>query len=185
MFHRKWSSGLRALIGCACAAALVLTGCSSGGANGDPQPGADSSSTASDQPRNDSSGTKTSSSQPSATSAIVSVDGRTFEFDLRTCSVYHDGEVLLAGPGREVGTQVPSHLDGDVSRFGDDTHGEFRIDIGADGPFQSKDVFISLGNSLGGRYSLSEAGDGYLVTASAWDHNGTDLGTAQLRFTCD
>lgn len=114
--------------------------------------------------------------------ATVSIDGRTFEFDLRMCSVYDGGEALVSGPGSEVGSDVASHLDGDSVTFED---GEFRIDIGADGPFQSTDEFLSIGSSLGGSFLLADDGSGYVVTGHAWDRSGTDLGVGTMRFNCN
>lgn len=49
------------------------------------------------------------------------------------------GEALVSGLGSEIGSDVSSHLDGDSVNS---DKGEFRIDIGADGPFQSTDDFL-------------------------------------------
>lgn len=176
-------TGLLALFGGFCLAAVLLSGCSN--APDDVPSGEENSGGSAGAHGDDSAEAGQESSGQSAAVATVSVDGRSFDFELRMCSVTGDGEVLLSGLGGEAGSEVPSHLDGDATPLDGDTYGEFRIDIGSDGPFQSSDVFISLGNSLGGSYALSEVGDGYLVTASAWNENGADLGSGTLQFTCE
>lgn len=98
------------------------------------------------------------------------------------CSVYEGGEALLSGHGSEVGSDVASHLDGDSVTFED---GEFRIDIGAEGPFESTDDFLAIGSSLGGDFSLAEEGSGYTVMGQAWSGSSTDLGVGTIQFSCN
>lgn len=160
--------------------ALLLGGCASGTAAPpvDTAPDATSNKSADEQIDAPSDSDSTANAQGAAT---VSIDGRTFEFDLRMCSVYEGGEALISGLGSEVGSDVPSHLDGDSVTFED---GEFRIDIGAEGPFESSDDFLAIGSSLGGAFSLAEDGDGYLVTGQAWSPSSLELGTGTLQFRC-
>lgn len=80
----------------------------------------------------------------------------------------------LAGIGGERGSLVPSHLDGGLMGMDATVTGEFRIDIG------TSDAFTSTGENL----AVSGDGDEFVVTANAWDDQGTDLGTATMRFTC-
>ena len=163
------------------ALALMLGGCAS-------EPSAPPPDTASGSSDGGSGGEKaeTPTSEGAATNsrgvATVSIDGRSFEFDLRTCSVYDSGEANVSGLGSEVGSDVPSHLDGDSATFED---GEFRIDIGADGPFQSTDDFLAIGSSLGGEFSLVEDGDGYVITGQPWSGSDTALGTGTMQFSCN
>lgn len=160
---------------------LLLAGCASGtpAQPGDATPDAASTDRADEQASTPSNSASTANSRGTAT---FSVDGRTFDFDLSMCSVYEDGEALISGLGSEVGSDVPSHLDGDSVTFAD---GEFRVDIGADGPFQSSDDFLSIGSSLGGAFSLVEDGNGYLVTGQAWSGANLELGTGTMQFQCN
>lgn len=163
------------------AIATLLAGCASDPVA--PQPEDPVVDTTGDESPNEEPGSGGSSESASDANGVASVeiDGRTFEFDLRMCSVYPSGEALISGLGSEVGSDVPSHLDGDSVTFED---GEFRIDIGADGPFQSTDDFLSIGSSLGGSFSITEDGSGYIAEGQAWNTSGEDLGIGTMRFTC-
>lgn len=119
-----------------------------------------------------------------AGSAKLAVDGREFDVELRLCTVTDDGELLLSGRATETGAGVSGHLDGDASGFPATSHGEFRLDIGADGPFQSSDQFIAWGTAFGGTMSLTEEGDGYVLSAPAWNQDGAELGAGVVRFRC-
>ncbi|GAA3212929.1 hypothetical protein [Microbacterium terregens] len=157
---------------------LALSGCAGAGAN----TGAPSSAgEPSDPPRNVDAAQSPTARNGEAT---FSAGGRDFTIDLAVCSVYEAGDVLLGGPANEVGTDATGYLDGDSTVLDSQAYGEFRIDIGADGPLQSTDDFLALGNSLGGAFALSDDGAGYLITASAWNAQGDDLGEATLAFTC-
>lgn len=160
------------------AIAVLLVGCASESSTS-PEPDEATSSKTTDE---QAGGPNSSDEADSQGVATVSIDGRTFEFDLRMCSVYEGGEALVSGLGSEVGSDVSSHLDGDSVNSDD---GEFRIDIGADGPFQSTDDFLAIGSSLGGSFSLAEEGSGYVVTGQAWSGSSTDLGTGIMEFTCN
>lgn len=120
-----------------------------------------------------------------AGTATAVIDGREFTFRLSGCTIYEQSEVELSGPGAEVGSDTPSHLDGGAMQMDSDAIGEFRIDIGSDGPFDSSDEFLSLGAPSGGDFTVVADGDGHLATGNSWDSDGTDLGTGTLRFTCE
>lgn len=112
----------------------------------------------------------------------MSLDGREFSFDLQFCSVNEQNEtqVMLSGPGAESGSDVPGYLDGEASA----PSGGFRVNIGTDKKFQSTDDFVEIGTDQGGTMSLEQDGEGYLITANAWNDQGEDLGTGTLSFTC-
>lgn len=116
-------------------------------------------------------------------SALLEVAGRTFTFELRSCMVASDGEILLHGPGVENGSDVHGYFDGDVSVSSVGLSGEFRVDIGADSQFDSSDEFVAMGG-MGEELEITEDGDDYSVVAPAWDQDGTGLGPALVRFRC-
>lgn len=128
--------------------------------------------------------TEASASDSPAGSATVSAGGREFSFQLTRCLVYEEREVELAGPGAEVGSSVSSYFDGGLMQMGTDALGELRVDIGADGPFQSSDEFIAIGAPTGGDFSVTKTGHDYLATGKSWDNDGTDLGTGTVQFSC-
>ncbi len=181
--HRKNGLSVRrlAIVGGVCVVALLAAGCSSADtADESPSSVVDQDGTASTDPADAAQG---SSVEPSGTAKVV-VDGRTFDFELTTCLVTEDGEVQLSGPGTEAGSDVGSYFDGEATELGDDSFSEYRIEIGAGGPFESADSFIAVGNSNGGSYALSGGPDSYLVTASAWNENGDDLSEGTVEYEC-
>lgn len=156
-------------------ALLLLTGCATGAES-------PNVSSAADLPQPSGGGGGTASA--SVGTATATIGARTFAFELSGCTVYDGREVELSGLGGEVGTDVPSYLDGGAMEMDSTALGEFRIDIGSDGPFQSSDEFIALGAPTGGNFSIVKEGTGYLATGPAWDNNGTALGAGTLHFTC-
>lgn len=177
------------------ASVLVLGACSGPGTGSPTTPpateaGSTSASSAAEVPSTSpagpsaSPGDRTEPAPGSGAVAELRVDGRTFTFELTVCAVGPDGETVVGGPGAEAGTGVASYLDGDAVPLDGDLYGEFRVDVGAEGPFSSTDDVVALGSPLGGSISLDDDGDGHLVTASAWDADGADLGEGTLRFTC-
>lgn len=161
------------------AIASLLGGC----ASGSPSPPSETNGTSSEN-LGEQAGSQSAPDAATGASGVatVSVDGRMFEFELSMCSVYEGGEALISGLGSEVGSEVPSYLDGDSVSF---EHGEFRVDIGADGPFQSSDDFLAIGSSLGGNFSVAEDGRGYIVTGQAWSGSNIDLGIGTVQFSCN
>lgn len=156
--------------------ALFLSGCSTG-----PEGGADPATAAQDSAQEtDASDQSSGDTQGEAT---FSAGGREFTVALTTCGV-HGEEVVLSGHATEVGGDATGFLDGDLTTLDSQSYGEFRIDIGADGPFQSTDDFIALGDPTGGDLSFSEEAHGYVITADAWNTEGDDLGAGSLIFTC-
>lgn len=163
----------------AAASMLVLTGCASAEADDGLEAPADVPAGAAEddldaEPADDAS----------RGSATFTVGGREFTVQLRMCAVYDDEDVLLSGPATEAGSGQVGYLDGDATMLGAEPYGEFRIDIGADAPMQSTDDFLSMGNSSGDTFTFESDGDGYVITASAWNANGDDLGLGTLAFTC-
>lgn len=157
---------------------LLLSGCSAAGEQSSEPLG----STTESQPEPDSDAAAPDSQSGTAT---VSIDGRDFTFQLSRCLIYDESEVELAGPGSENGSSLASYFDGGVMQLGTDALGEFRIDIGADGPFQSSDEFLAVGAPTGGGdFSVIKAGNGYLATGKSWDNTGADLGTGTVQFSC-
>lgn len=160
-------------------AIAMLSGCAGGDATGQKSeasiPSEQTSSPADQQQETDDAATST---------AIAVIDGREFSFELTGCTVYQDSEVEISGPGAEVDSDTSSYLDGGAVQIDTDAIGEFRIDIGATGPFQSSEEFLALGAPTGGDFSVVADGDGYVATGNTWDSNGTDLGTGTLHFTC-
>lgn len=148
----------------------------------------------------DDTGTHTTASTPEATSTTESttpvdtqpeassgsatfvVDGRTFTADLAFCMTA-DGEVLLHGPGAEVGTDVTGYFDGDVTVYEGAPNGEFRFDVGATGQFESSDEFIAMGSAFGD-LEMTPADDGWTATGPAWSDDGTALGEGIVEFQC-
>lgn len=183
-------TGLRTAVIGGTALVMLLTGCAGAAEAPAPPPAEPAAQGDADGAANETGDSANGASDDAApddaagaaaSSATVTIDGREFTFELQTCSVYDSGEALLSGLGGETGAGVPSYLDGDSTSFSD---GEFRIDIGADGPFQSSDDFLSIGSSLGGAFALEETGDGYVVTGHAWGGDELDLGTGTIHFTC-
>jgi hypothetical protein len=156
-------------------ALLLLTGCATGTETS-------SGSPAAEQPQ--PSGGGDGAAGASAGTATATIGAREFSFELSGCTMYEGREVELSGLGGEVGTDVPSYLDGGAMQMDSTPLGEFRINIGADRPFQSSDDFIAFGAPTGGNFTVVKEGAGYLATGPAWDDNGTSLGTGTLHFTC-
>lgn len=169
---------LAAVTGTAAALALVLSGCASGSQNAVVPEQRDDGTAVEvpDQPQQDTAATQGE--------ATFSAGGRTFTVELSMCAVYDEGDVLLSGPAREVGTDVTGYLDGDVTMLDSEAYAEFRIDVGADAALQSTDEFLALGNSLGGSFAISEQVGGYEIRADAWNASGDDLGEGSLAFSC-
>lgn len=115
--------------------------------------------------------------------ATVTVDGREFTIELSTCMIY-EHDVMLSGVATETGGDAVGYLDGDATASGEGISAEFRIDIGATGPFDSMDEFISIGNTAGSEYDMTEDDGDFVITASAWDDQGTDLGVGTIEFRC-
>ena len=161
----------------------LLSGC--GADTATPETRADSSaapetSSASPDPRS-----ATSDAKPAAAAtASATIGGREFTFELDGCLVYDGRETEIDGLGRETGSTTPSYLDGGSTQMGAPALGEFRINIGAQGQFESSDDFVALGAIFDEEFSIVPDGDGYLVSGRAWDSNATDLGPGTLRFTC-
>ncbi len=174
-----------ALFGGACALALALAGCSAGAGPAGSEQGTENSIADVPDKQEVPVSDGGSATHGAAGAATVSVSGRNFDFELSLCTVYDSGDVLLGGLGGELGSNVSSYLDGDATPYGNDVSAEFRLDIGADGPFQSTDTFIALGNSIGGTYALSGSNGDYVITADAWDQSGANLGSGTITFTCD
>lgn len=167
-----------ALIGGALAASLLLVGCGGSAPQPPSAPEASAPATATEKPDDAS----TIENMPGA--AQITVAGRTFSFELSTCVIYGE-EVELGGLGGETGVETPSYLDGGVMSMGQQSLGEFRIDIGADGPFQSSDEFIAFGAPTGDSdFVVVLDGDGYVATGPAWSDQGNDLGLAKMQFSC-
>lgn len=156
-------------------AALCLSACASGGDERESEPAA--SSTAETQEA------KTQGAETNE--AALSVDGREFSVTLTMCTAQEGGDILLSGPAQEKGTDVTGHFDGDASDAGGELDGEFRVDIGATGPYQSTDEFVAFGTSIGGTLTLSKQADDYVLTGSAWNAQGQSLGDGVLTFRCD
>lgn len=116
--------------------------------------------------------------------ATFSVDGRTFSVTLASCMSTPDGDVLLHGAASELGSDVTGYFDGDITPYQDGVVGEFRLDIGSTGQFESSETFIAMGDSLGGEVLITPDGDGFIATAPSWSEQGTDLGQATLQFGC-
>lgn len=116
--------------------------------------------------------------------ATLVVGGREFNIDLTLCSVYADGDILLSGPAQEVGGATTGYFDGDVTSLDSLVHGEFRVDLGADGKFQSTDDFLAIGDTIGGQLSMSEAAGTHTITAQTWNAQGDELGEGSLVFRC-
>lgn len=116
--------------------------------------------------------------------ATFSVGEREFAVELTHCSVYPEGDMLLSGPARESGTDITGYFDGDVFMLDSAPYGEFRVDIGADGPLQSTDDFLALGNITGEELTISETGSGYSITGGTWNSTGDSLGEGNLAFNC-
>lgn len=158
--------------------AVALSGCAS----------------ASDEPRDEAAAAPGFGTEPSngaepaddgvRGAATFSAGGRTFTVELRMCAVHDGGDVLLSGPARESGTGVTGYLEGDATVLDGDPYGEFRLDVGADGPRQSTDEFVALGNSAGGTLAYATGGAEHVFTATTWDHNGDALGEGSLAFRC-
>lgn len=169
-------------VGALLAGLLLASGCAaasppaapSGGAGTTPSGGAGTTP----------SGEAAASTAPETGSAEASIGGREFAFTLTRCGLYQDEEVELAGIGGEKGSQVPSHLDGGLMGMDATVTGEFRIDIGTSDAFTSSEEFLAFGAPTGENLAVSRDGDEFVVTADAWDDQGTDLGTATMRFTC-
>lgn len=172
-----------AVFGGLLALTLLISGCSTSTQQEGETPSA-TLETQSEAPGSSDAPGKKDARDLSNGSATVAVGGREFTFQLRSCFVYEEREGNLNGPGGETGSDVPSYIDGDFMETGDDAYGEFRINIGSDGQFQSSDEFISLGSSAGGVLSIVKDGGGYLASGTTWDQNGEDLGAGTLRFTC-
>ncbi|MGB3414483.1 MAG: hypothetical protein WBA28_07165, partial [Microbacteriaceae bacterium] len=127
--------------------------------------------------------TQPDNTTPGATSgnvATVKVNGRSFEFQLAFCSMSGE-DLLLHGPGKETGKDMPIYLEGDMTAK---DRGEIRFDFGATGKFQSKDEFYVIGAPEPGSTSLVADGDGYLITGAARDGQGNSLGQGEIRFSC-
>lgn len=162
------------------AACLLLSGCTGGGESapgttGSEPPAASSDAKASAPPAGDAS----------AGEATLSIGGREFTVELTTCGVYDGGgEVVLSGHAVEVGGAVSGFFDGDLTTLDSRVYGEFRLDIGATGPFESSDEFLALGDPVGGEIAFSEEAHGNVITAKAWNEEGDDLGEGSLTFVC-
>lgn len=121
----------------------------------------------------------------SAGEATFSIGGREFVVELTTCGVYENGEeVVLGGHAKEVGGAAAGFLDGDLTTLDSQAYGEFRLDIGAGGPFESSDEFLALGDSTGGNLAFSQESDGNVIVANGWNEAGEDLGEGSLAFMC-
>lgn len=114
-------------------------------------------------------------------SATVVVDGRTFEFTLRSCVSQADEDLLFSGPGKEEGGSEPSYLDADLTMHEDKFYGGIRIDFGVDQPFKSSDTFIATSDS---DPVVKTSPDGITITAPAYDNTSKQLGEAQVRTDC-
>lgn len=157
-----------------------LTACSgeSGGAAG-PQAGAGRS----DHGASSDQAAPAGEGAPQKQTGVLTVDGRHFVVELTTCMSWDD-EVLVSGMATETGTDVTGYLDGDVTDLDGESYGEIRLDIGATGPMQSMDEFISFGSSLGGVLEVAHSTNGGVITGAAWDADGSDLDTAVFEFNC-
>lgn len=171
--------------------ALLLSGCSPTSATGPGETDAGSAASESgakppaQSGNDDAADDDADAGGAAAGAATFSVGGREFAVELSTCSVYDDGaEVLLSGRATEVGGDATGFLDGDLTTLDEQAYGEFRIDLGASGPFESMDEFISMGDPTGGDISFEAAGANHVISAKAWNHNGDDLGKASIAFTC-
>ncbi|HWV25974.1 MAG TPA: hypothetical protein VNZ66_02030 [Aeromicrobium sp.] len=156
-------------------AVLCLPACASGGDEREPDPAASRTAESQAAESQDAEGNE----------AALSVDGREFTVTLTMCTAQEGGDILLSGPAQENGTDVTGHFDGDASDAGGELDGEFRVDIGATGPYQSTDEFVAFGTSIGGTLTLSKESDRYVLTGSAWNAQGQSLGDGVLTFRCD
>lgn len=181
--HSARPSLLRAaLVGCAVVLPFLLIGCGSAAA-----PGADEGASQKDHGTGADEGDDASSESTngSAGSATFTVGDRVFTIDLTLCGVYADAtEIVLAGAAKSDDGSAVGFFEGDLVPFGDELNGEFRIDIGADGPSQSTDEFLALGYASGSAVTLDEEGSGYVVRSGAWNEQGDDLGAGSLAFAC-
>lgn len=171
---------LVAFAGASLVAALLLSGCAGSGqtaqGNDDTAPVEQSESSADEQQPDDAA----------VGTATAIIDGREFSFELTGCTLYQESELEISGPGSELGSDTPSYLDGGAMQLDSDPLGEFRIDIGADGPFQSSDDYLAFGAPTGGGdLTVVADGEGFLATGKSWSSDAADLGTGTLHFTCE
>ncbi|MGM7672022.1 hypothetical protein [Microbacterium sp. A93] len=165
-------------------AVLLLSACSSA-----PQPADLPETTILEEPAEQSASPDDEevSDETYAGHATALIAGREFTFQLDLCVMYNEEEVELRGLGGEIDSDVPSFLDGGAMRMDSDPLGEFRIDLGADGPFQSSDEFLSLGAPTGGdiTFTVVKEGNEFVATGKTWGNTGVDHGTGTLRFVCN
>lgn len=161
--------------------AAVIAGCGADGPEDTTSAAVDDTTTtaSSDAP---STTTTAAAAQASGSTATFSVDGRSFTVELASC-VGSGGDMVLHGPAVENGTGVTGYFGGDITPFDGGFTGEFRIDIGASGQFESSDEFVAMGDAFG-ELEMSPAGDGWIATGPAWSDDGTDLGSGTVEFTC-
>lgn len=129
--------------------------------------------------------TQASPSNGSAGTATFTAGERVFTVELTFCGVYEQGtEILLAGIANEINGDAQGFLEGGLLPAGSALNGEFRIDIGADGPLQTSEEFLALGSPSGSPVTLSEEPEGYLILSGTWNEHGDSLGGGSLAFSC-
>ncbi len=185
LLPRKRFGAPAAVLGGAAALALLLGGCTDEAA---PEAADSDQSSTEQSDASDASSESDASEQSAGDSrgeATFSAGDREFTVELTTCGVYDDGgEIVLSGHATEVGGDATGFLDGDLTTLDSQSYGEFRIDIGASGPFESTDEFLALGDPTGGGIAYSEEAHGHVIIAKAWNQDGDDLGEASLIFVC-
>lgn len=173
---------LLALVGALATTALLLTGCA---ATSSPGKGSSTSQGTPSAAPNGHDEAPAEAATGSAGTATFTVGDRVFTVELTLCGIYADAtEIVLAGHATESSGGPSGFLEGDLLPFGDEINGEFRIDIGADGPTQSADEFLALGYASGTPVTLEQDGSGYIIRSGAWNENGEDLGAGTLAFAC-
>lgn len=118
--------------------------------------------------------------------AVVSMAGQSFTFDLAMCS-FNDEDVLVHGPGSDDDSGDVAYLDIDLSRVDSFLNGELRIDLGVDERFASSDeIFVGFVNP--------DHEYGYMVTGDASfelevqlnvPHTGQSIGSATAFVDCE
>lgn len=146
-------------------------------AGGDePDSGTDSSTEEVTQPATSSTGAEGS--------ATLNVGEQSYTVELKFCSLFGGQDALFHGTAFDTsGTQV-GYLEGDFGDLSDHPHGEARIDFGATGKLQSTDEFVAMGSVMGDITVTDLSDSTLMVSAVAWDQDGTQLPTAMLSVKC-
>ncbi|MHA3684757.1 hypothetical protein ACXR2W_10955 [Leucobacter sp. HY1908] len=116
--------------------------------------------------------------------ATFAVGDVTFTADLELCSLYDGNDALFGGPVHDDGGEVIGYLDGDFTNSSGELNGEARIDLGATRKLQSTDMFVAMGAPMGPIDVTEFTSDNLALTATAWDDEGADRGTATLSVRC-